>query len=153
MICIIIALTFIWCYLCIMISIDGHLPESISETYYKGGGTWFIFVMMVSGILTAAGLLSLSEGSDWQFLSFFSGAGMCFVGASPLFKNKGLEQVVHYTGAIVVIFCSQMWILAHVTPWLLLSWLTAFFWGRTKKYMFWLEITAITTIGLAMIFV
>lgn len=153
MICILIAFTIILCYLSVMIAVDGRIPESISETYYRGGGVWFTLVMMVSGILTAAGLLSLSEGSDWQFLSFFTGAGMCFVGASPLFKDKCLEQLVHYISAIVLIFCSQVWIMAHATPWLMLCWLSAHLWGKTKQYMFWLEITAITTIGLAMLFV
>lgn len=153
MICILIALAIVMAYISVMIAKIGRVPESVSETYYLGGGVWFIFVMMVSGILVSAGLLDMSEGSDWQFVSFFSGAGMCFVGASPLFKNEGMERIVHFTGAWTLVVCSQLWIILFSNPIVLLFWLNAIISLRSTKYMFWLEMTAMATLSLAMCFV
>lgn len=153
MICIFIALAIVMVYVSVMIAKVKRVPESVSETYYLGGGIWFILAMMVSGILVSAGLLDMSEGSDWQFISFFSGAGMCFVGASPLFKNKGLERNVHFAGAWTLVICSQMWIILFSNPIVLLFWLGAIIWLRSTKYMFWLEMTAMATLSLAMCFV
>ena len=52
------------------------IPPSISETFYHGGGVFFTITLFVSSILITMGLLDLSDGSPWQFVSFFTGAGI-----------------------------------------------------------------------------
>lgn len=96
-----IGLGIIVCYTLFMIAKTKHIPDSISDTYYKGAGNWFTIVLFIASFLLIAGMLEMTKDSYWQFVSFFTGAGMALVGAAPNFKTG--ERLVHYTGASVLL--------------------------------------------------
>jgi hypothetical protein len=68
--------------------------------------------------------ISLSEGSNFQFLAFLAPASIMFVGTAPRFKDGDLENKVHTYSAIIAAACSLLWV-ALVTPywWVMLIWL------------------------------
>jgi hypothetical protein len=67
--------------------------------------------------------ITMSEGSDFQFLAFLAPSAIAFVGTAPAFKSDDLENVVHTTAAIVAAICSLAWV-AVITPywWMILVW-------------------------------
>lgn len=104
------------------------IPESLSNTYYlykeKRNKGWLFPLMMYAVIaLMMPAWISMSEGSDFQFLAFLAPAAIAFVGAAPAFKSDDLENVVHTTAAIVAAICSLAWV-AVITPywWMILVW-------------------------------
>jgi len=96
-----IGLGIVICYTLFMIAKTKHIPDSISDTYYEGAGNWFTIVMFIASFLLIAGMLEMTKDSYWQFVSFFTGAGMALVGAAPKFKTG--EKIVHYLGASVLL--------------------------------------------------
>ena len=127
-----------------MIAKTKHIPDSISDTYYEGAGNWFTIVMFIASFLLIAGMLEMTKDSYWQFVSFFTGAGMALVGAAPKFKTG--EKIVHYLGASVLLAGSQMWLLLFGNPLALLVWLTALLWYKSKKKIFWCEIICLLSV-------
>ena len=96
------------------------IPESLSNTYYlykeKGNKGWlFPLMMYVVVALMMPAWITLSEGSDFQFLAFLAPSAIAFVGTAPAFKSDDLENVVHNTAAIVAAICSLAWV-AVITP-------------------------------------
>ena len=125
---IIIATCIYVVYNAIAIAIFG-IPESLSNTYYlwkeKNGKGWLFPLMMYAVvILMMPAWISLSEGSNFQFLSFLAPASIMFVGTAPRFKDGDLENKVHTISAIIAAVCSLAWV-ALVTPywWVMLIWL------------------------------
>ena len=126
------------------------IPESLSNTYYlwkqKNGKGWLFCLMMYLVVaLMMPAWISLSEGSNFQFLAFLAPASIAFVGTAPRFKDGDLENKVHTVSAIIAAACSLLWV-ALLTPywWVMLIW-----WGIisgcltvTKSYYcytYWLE--------------
>lgn len=104
------------------------IPESLSNTYYlykeKSNKGWLFPLMMhVVVVLMMPAWIPMSEGSDFQFLSFLAPSAIAFVGTAPAFKSDDLENVVHSTAAIVAAICSLAWV-AVITPywWMILVW-------------------------------
>jgi hypothetical protein len=146
---IIIATVIYVAYNAICLALFG-IPESLSNTYYlwkeKNGKGWLFCLMMylVVAFMMPA-WISLSEGSNFQFLAFLAPASIAFVGTAPRFKDGDLENKVHTYSAIIAAACSLLWV-ALVTPywWVMLIW-----WGIisgcltvTKSYsclVYWLE--------------
>lgn len=136
------------------------VPKSLSDTYYmykeKQKGLEFLFpalILIMVGTLMPS-WIELSNGSNWQFLSFLCPASLLFVGAAPAFKSNELESKVHTVAAIlsavfgltwVIIFCTYgIWlIILYVLIMGLLSWLS-----NTYKtcYTFWLEMAAFASV-------
>ena len=105
------------------------IPESLSNTYYlwkeKNGKGWLFCLMMYLVVaLMMPAWITLSEGSNFQFLAFLAPASITFVGTAPRFKSGGLENKVHMTSAYIAAACSLLWV-ALVTPywWVMLIWL------------------------------
>jgi hypothetical protein len=105
------------------------IPESLSNTYYlwkqKNGKGWLFCLMMYLVVaLMMPAWISLSEGSNFQFLAFLAPASIMFVGTAPRFKDGDLENKVHTVSAIIAATCSLLWV-ALVTPywWVMLIWL------------------------------
>jgi hypothetical protein len=105
------------------------IPESLSNTYYlwkeKNGKGWLFCLMMYLVVaLMMPAWISLSEGSNFQFLAFLAPASIMFVGTAPRFKDGDLENKVHTISAIIAAACSLAWV-ALVTPywWVMLIWL------------------------------
>lgn len=104
------------------------VPESLSNTYYlykeKSNKGWLFPLMMYAVVaFMMPAWITMSEGSDFQFLAFFAPAAIAFVGTAPAFKSHDLENVVHTTAAIVAAICSLAWV-AVITPywWMILVW-------------------------------
>ena len=125
----IIVATFIYVvYNAIAIAIFG-ISESLSNTYYlwkeKNGKGWLFCLMMYLVVaLMMPAWITMSEGSDFQFLAFLAPASIAFVGTAPRFKDSQLESRVHTISAIIAAACSLLWV-ALVTPywWVMLIWL------------------------------
>lgn len=105
------------------------IPESLSNTYYlykekSNKGRLFPLMMYAVVALMMPAWITMSEGSDFQFLAFLAPAAIAFVGTAPRFKSDDLENVVHTTAAIVAAICSLAWV-AVITPywWMILVWL------------------------------
>ena len=126
------------------------IPESLSNTYYlwreKNGKGWLFPLMMYAVvILMMPAWITMSEGSDFQFLSFLAPASIAFVGTAPRFKDSQLESRVHTVSAIIAAACSLAWV-ALVTPyeWVMLIWWSIIngCFAITKSYscrVYWLE--------------
>ena len=130
------------------------VPESLSNTYYlykeKCGKGWLFCIMMLLVVaLMMPAWISLSEGSNFQFLAFLAPASIAFVGTAPRFKDGDLENKVHSISAIISAICSLVWV-AIVTPfwWIILLCLAlvalaAVFTSSYKTaYVYWLETVA-----------
>ena len=147
----IIAATAIYlAYNAVSLSIFG-VPESLSNTYYlykeKWNKGWLFCLMMYAVVaLMMPAWISLSEGSNFQFLAFLAPASIMFVGLAPKFKDYDMENKVHTISAIIAAACSLLWV-ALVTPywWVMLIWLglIALASVLTSSYktclVFWLE--------------
>lgn len=131
-------------YIQFMLIKNQHIPESVSDTYYEGAGYWFTIIMFIASFLIIIGMLDMTDGSYLQFVSFFTGAGMALVGAAPNFKTG--ERLVHYTGASVLLFGSQIWLIIFGNPWVLLIWLSTPLWWKDKRRIFWIEILCLLNI-------
>lgn len=124
---IIIATVIFVAYNVVAIAIFG-IPESLSNTYYlykeKYNKGWLFCLMMYLVVaLMMPAWISLSEGSNFQFLAFLAPASIAFVGTAPRFKDSQLESRVHTVSAIIAAICSLLWV-ALVTPywWVVLIW-------------------------------
>lgn len=130
------------------------VPESLSNTYYlyqdKCNKGWLFCLMMylVVAFMMPA-WITMSEGSDFQFLSFLAPASIAFVGTAPRFKNGELENNVHTYSAYIAAACSLLWVIL-VTHywWVILIWfgfvaLAAIFTSSYKICLvYWLETVA-----------
>jgi hypothetical protein len=137
-------------YNAIAIAIFG-VPESLSNTYYlwkqKNGKGWLFPLMMYAVVaLMMPAWITLSEGSNFQFLAFLAPASIAFVGTAPRFKDSQLESRVHTLSAIIAAACSLLWV-ALVTPhWMSIPIYAVFegakaFFSKTCKtcLVYWLE--------------
>ena len=122
----IIAATAIYlAYNAISLALFG-IPKSLSDTYYlwkarNGKGWYFSLMMYVVVALMMPAWITMSEGSDFQFLAFLAPAAIAFVGTAPAFKSDDLENKVHSISAVIAAACSLAWV-ALVTPywWMIL---------------------------------
>ena len=127
------------------------VPESLSNTYYlykeKWNKGWLFCLMMYAVVaLMMPAWISLSEGSNFQFLAFLAPASIMFVGTAPRFKDGDLENKVHTVSAIIAAACSLLWV-ALVTPywWVMLIWLglialaSVLTSSYKTAYTYWLE--------------
>lgn len=139
-------------YNAIAIAIFG-VPESLSNTYYlwkeKNGKGWlFCLMMYIVVALMMPAWITISEGSNFQFLAFLAPASLMFVGTAPRFKDFSLENKVHTYSAYLAAACSLLWV-GLVTPywWVILIWigLIGGVLTITKTYsclIYWLETIA-----------
>lgn len=105
-----------------MVTIRSGIPYSISETYYRiENKKWFTFVMLFTAFTLLPCALDIST-DDSRFLFFLSVVGITIVGVSPNFiKGEKFEVIAHYTGSVILLISSQMWVYFN-TPILLFLW-------------------------------
>ena len=139
------------------------VPQSLSDTFYlyknkyKCGFVFPVMMLLVVGFMMPA-WLTLSEGSNFQFLSFLAPASLLFVGAAPAFKSSDLENKVHTISAYFAAACSLLWVIL-VTPywWLVPVWFVVIalpaLATRTLKssLVYWLETVAFFSTFLSVI--
>lgn len=79
--------------------------SSISDSYYKTNSP-FLFAIFIWG--TAIPLIIVGNTA----LMFFAGALLCFVGASPAFKKRKMEEKIHVYGTIgsIALGIISMWV-------------------------------------------
>lgn len=142
-----IALSIISLYLAYIFIRYRQIPISISDTFYLGANWLFTAVMWIIGFTTAASLINITP-ETYQFLPFLIGAGLLFVGAAPQFKENFVSKV-HYGGALVFALAVNAWASIYCSPWVLLTWLSALLWFKTKQRTFWAEIVCIINILIA----
>lgn len=125
---IIIATTIFVAYNAVAIAFFG-IPESLSNTYYlykeKSGKSWLFCLMMYLVVaLMMPAWITMSEGSNFQFLAFLAPAAIAFVGTAPAFLASDLENKVHSISALIAAACSLLWVIL-VTPywWVMPIWL------------------------------
>ena len=130
------------------------IPQSLSMTYYLwkkeyGKGYLFPFMMYLVVALMMPSWITMSEGSNFQFLAFLAPTSLLFVATAPAFLSSPLENSVHTIAAYIAAACSLLWIIL-VTPfwWVILIWggfvalasiVTSSYRGC---YIYWLETTA-----------
>ena len=149
----IIAAVIYLLYNAISIGLFG-IPESLSNTYYLYKDKWnvgYLFPIMMYSVvaLMMPSWITLSEGSNFQFLAFLAPASIAFVATAPAFKGSKLESNVHTIAAILAAVCSLAWVCL-VTPywWTIISWSgivsLAVTLTKTIKtaYVYWLETIA-----------
>lgn len=105
------------------------VPDSLSMTYYlwkQKSNKGYLFPLMMYAVvaLMMPAWITMSEGSDFQFLAFLAPASIAFVGTAPKFLDTDLENKVHSIAALVAAACSLAWVIL-VTPywWIILVWL------------------------------
>ena len=116
---IIIATTIFVAYNAVAVVFFG-IPESLSNTYYLykekyNKGVLFPAMMYLVVAFMMPAWITMSEGSNFQFLAFLAPAAIAFVGTAPRFKDFDLENKVHTYSAIVAAACSLLWVIL-VTP-------------------------------------
>jgi hypothetical protein len=138
-----VSLTIFVSYITFIIINFGILP-SISDSYYKLSlNSKFIFTLAMWGF--AFPIIMLSENG----LLFFSGAGICFVGAAPLFKEE-FEGLIHRIGAItgiglgllalIIYYNSYYLVLLYVLIFLII------YLSKVNNRIWWIEILSFLTI-------
>lgn len=147
------ALVIFVAYNTISVGVFG-IPHSLSMTYYlwkeEAGRGWYFSLMMYAVVtLMMPAWITMSEGSDFQFLAFLAPAAIAFVGTAPRFKDTNLENHVHMTSAYLAAAFALLWV-ALVTPywWVILIWfcIVAAISVLTSSYktalVYWLETIA-----------
>ena len=127
------------------------IPESLSNTYYlykeKSNKGWLFPLMMYAVVaFMMPAWITMSEGSDFQFLAFLAPSAIAFVATAPAFKSDDLENKVHSISAVIAAACSLAWV-ALVTPyWVAIPIYAVFegakaFFSKTYKtcLVYWLE--------------
>ena len=154
-------------YIEIVIRKNG-VPASVSDTYYSLEHPKVFTACIVSSALLVIPPALEASGETSQFLIFLSAIGMIMAGLFPHFRS--CEKTLHYTGAGMLLACSQLWVACNC-PWLLLLWVAyAVFLGKcvretwnekpvqwavglSKRHaMFWAEVTVAATVYLCILF-
>lgn len=163
----IISFSIFVAYLIILVRYVGHIPESLSETYYLLGNksyrnedqttfshlkaSIFTAMMWVIALLLMIPLLELTPeyGKPLVFLSLGS---IMFVGAAPQFHDD-LEGKVHTSAAVIaailgiawaLIFAKGLfWLIGSAVSCLISSLVTGTF---KSSRTFWLEMVAFLTV-------
>lgn len=152
--CIVKAIFLFFIYNIVTLLIFG-VPKSLSMTFYlykeRLDSLKVLFPAMIAMLVICLMpcWIQISEGSDFQFLSFLSAAALGFVGAAPAFKSSSLENSVHQVSAYFCAACAILWIIL-VTPYwyvilIVLGIVTALaIVTKTWKtsYIYWLEMVA-----------
>lgn len=107
--------------LLITVNKDGDkFPPSLSDSFYifnkkmYPSGYAFTFMMFTVALILNMGWLEMNDSfEDWRrnltVLPFFCTGAIMFVGAAPMFRSGGMEQVVHETSAYVAAGLAILW--------------------------------------------
>ena len=140
------------------------IPKSLSMTYYlfKERKTTLkvLFPAMITMlcILLIPCWLEISEGSNFQFLSFLAPAALMFVGFTPAFKDADMYNTIHNIAAYTCAVFALLWIIL-VTPYwyviLIVLGVMAAISIVTKTwktcYTYWLEMVAFVSLFISII--
>ena len=138
-------------YIYLITTLYGVQP-SVSESYYRlPRNMQWLFTIATWGYALPAMIIGLELTGNG--LVFLSGAGIAFVGASPLFHEKGISRTVHMIGAITGIGAMLVF-MAVIGQWytailfMLLSLLVVAVKWLRDDITWWVEIAAYISISL-----
>ena len=147
---IIIAIVILTAYIVTVCIANKEIPSSLSASVFflPKQGVWIWSVVIAAVVFLIAPTYIGKTPDSVRALAFLACAGLLFVGAAPLVRDKSdLAYKVHIGGAIMCAVCSQVF-LAVTEVWLLLSWvpwIIAFVWitssTRWRTSVFWAEMT------------
>jgi hypothetical protein len=138
-------------YVSFIIGKYGILP-SISESYYRlPKNLTFLFTLFCWGFALPAAIVGLDLTDN--FLMFFAGGGIMFVGAAAAFKEQFTKRV-HFIGAAIGITAAQlstafdfhMYYINVIFVVLALTILLGKYLGKIKNYVWWIEMVAFLSI-------
>ena len=100
-----------------IMNIKFGLPKSLSATYYnlptKFRLVFTLFMWAIAFLLMPAWIEVSEHFGDWRtnltFLSFFTCALICFVGAAPNFRAFEMESKVHTISATAAAVTALLW--------------------------------------------
>jgi len=126
----------------------GVLP-SISESYYRlPKKLKFLFTFFCWGFALPALIIGISLTNN--YLMFFAGAGIAFVGVAAAFK-EGLAKRIHNIGAVVGIASSQASIAydfhMYYVNLIFLTLAAIIYFIIKKNSVWWIELVAFSSIG------
>lgn len=115
-----------------------QLPYAISDFYYllDTKGWIFVAIMFTQAVLLSAPVLCfpwliVGLKTSLRIISWFFGClslgGICMVALAPEFKTDQTQYKVHFTGSILGMIGSQVWIW-FLCPWGFLGWLPVLGW-------------------------
>jgi hypothetical protein len=130
--------------------VERGVPHSISDSFYilnekkRGLGYLFTIWCFVIAMSVMAVMFHLTDGERFQFIGLFTGGGLGFVGAAPLFKSH--ERTIHYTGATVCAVTGFAWMVLSGFWYVPVIALTAVIYPahRDGKWTFWIELALFT---------
>lgn len=140
------------------------VPKSLSMTYYlfkeRKNTLKILFPAMIAMLclLLIPCWLELSEGSNFQFLSFLAPAALMFVGFTPAFNDADMYKTIHNIAAYTCAVFALLWIIL-VTPYwyviLIVLGVMAAISIVTKTwktcYIYWLEMVAFVSLFISII--
>lgn len=129
------------------------IPIHLSQSYYifKHKFIFSAFLFLLTAMLLPV-LLEVTP-TNYQFLSFLTGASIIFIAATPNFMNR-FEGVIHDIAAYIAVAASQTLILLTkpiiLTTWIVLA-ISMLLYKMLKdknsiNYIFWIEIIGILNI-------
>lgn len=148
-------------YLLLIYALFKWIP-SISQSYYEFKqkyGKWSTWIFSITLFLFATPVmiagLSMSNGSNYQFLLFLAPLGICFTGAAPQFKES-LTINIHYAGAVVGILSGMLALVLILKLYLVVGiWLIvclALILLKVSNKTYWIEVVSFYTIILSLMF-
>lgn len=161
--CLIKAILIFVAYNIVALALFG-VPKSLSMTYYLFKGKqnslkclFPIMIVLICMLLIPA-WIELSEGSDFQFLSFLAPAALMFVGFTPAFNDADMYKTIHNVAAYSCALFAMLWIilvacLGIIIPIVLVVIAIIAIITKTWKtcYVYWLEMVAFISLFISII--
>lgn len=135
-------LTYVISTACVSIRKNGHLPSSVSSTYYLlcQKHKWiFGAVLIACALLVCPAILQVTP-DPFTFTAFISAVGLMMIGTAPNFNDK-FEFKIHATGAFILWAFGHLWASLMIGTYGFLQLWIAFFacvlYGMLVKKMTW----------------
>ena len=121
MIYILIAFIIVFAYVSHCVTKIGHVPSSISQTFYLGHRE-FAIIIALTGTLLAIGTSEMSETTFEAVCGVAAGSALIIVAGAAAFRIKAVRPI-HVCAAIVFGASSQLWAASVGHPALMCAWL------------------------------
>ncbi|MFV0269883.1 MAG: hypothetical protein ACK5HT_22420 [Draconibacterium sp.] len=145
------------------------MTKSISETYrftQKWEKVWFTISMFLVAIPIMIVGFDVSDPEQVLILWLLAGGLICLIGATQVFWNGGMEHTAHMLGSYggigagmlaLLIHCTSVVTIALVNLFVVFAALQMIPWNKFEKYkiphrIYWVEVAAIVTAQLALLF-
>ena len=140
------------------------VPKSLSMTYYLFKERENVLKYMFPSMIVLLCMLlipcwiELSEGSNFQFLSFLAPVALMFVGFTPAFNDADMYKTIHNIAAYTCAVFALLWIILVTPYWYVILAVfglitIAAIVTKTWKtsYVYWLEMVAFVSLFISII--